>query len=106
MWDAGEKRGWLVNGACALLHLLLASLYFSRTDPLGFVFRLDPTDIKLLEKTFTPSSATEVLLNPDILSMSLHHEKQSELNETKLPPTRIWDRVDRLYRILEKIMDH
>ncbi|KAL4913592.1 purine and uridine phosphorylase [Aspergillus aurantiobrunneus] len=106
MWDAGEKRGWLVNGACALLHLLLASFYFNRTDPLGFVFRLDPTDFKVREKTFTPNSAIEVLLNPDILSLELYHAKQGEPSETTLPPARIRDRVDRLYSILEKIMDH
>lgn len=106
IWDAGEKRGWLVNGACALLHLLLASFFFNRTDPLCFAFRLDPTDIKIPEKTFTPHSAIEVLLNPDILSLRLYHAKQSEPNETTLPPARIRDRVDHLYSMLEKIMDH
>ncbi|KAF7113950.1 hypothetical protein CNMCM5793_006133 [Aspergillus hiratsukae] len=106
MWDAGEKRGWLVNGACALLHLLLASLNFNRTDPLGFAFRLDPTEIKVPEKTFAPSSAMEVLLDPNNLSLKLYHAKQCEPNETTLPPARIRDRVDRLYRMLEKIMDH
>ncbi|GES56827.1 purine and uridine phosphorylase [Aspergillus terreus] len=106
MWDAGEKRGWLVNGACALLHLLLASLHFSRNDPLSFAFRLDPTDVKGPEKVFTPSSAMEVLLNPDNLSLQLYHAKQGEPYEPTLPPARIRDRVDRLYDVLEKIMDH
>ncbi|OGM48282.1 hypothetical protein ABOM_002156 [Aspergillus bombycis] len=106
MWDAGEKRGWLVNGACALLHLLLASLHFNRNDPLSFAFRLRPTDVKGPEKMFTPSSAMEVLLNPDNLSLQLYHAKQGEPDETTLPPARIRDRVDRLYNVLERIMDH
>ncbi|RAQ50712.1 hypothetical protein AFGD_002709 [Aspergillus flavus] len=106
MWDAGEKRGWLVNGACALLHLLLASLHFNRNDPLSFAFRLNPTDVKGPEKIFTPSSAMEVLLNPDNLSLQLYHASQGEPNDTTLPQVRIRDRVDRLYNVLEKIMDH
>ncbi|KOC15945.1 hypothetical protein AFLA70_169g002231 [Aspergillus flavus AF70] len=106
MWDAGEKRGWLVNGACALLHLLLASLYFNRNDPLGFAFRLSPSDVKGPEKIFTPSSAMEVLLNPDNLSLQLYHANQGEPDDTTLPQMRIRDRVDRLYNVLEKIMDH
>ncbi|XRM40008.1 hypothetical protein ABZX51_003332 [Aspergillus tubingensis] len=106
MWDAGAKRGWLVNGACALLHLLFASLYFNKTDPLGFAFQLDLTDIKVPENTFNPSSAMEVLLNPDNLSLKLYHAKQSEPSEATLPPVRIQDRVNRLYNMLEKIMDH
>ncbi|BCS08063.1 hypothetical protein ALUC_20433A [Aspergillus luchuensis] len=106
MWDAGAKRGWLVNGACALLHLLFASLYFNRTDSLSFAFQLDLTDIKVPENTFNPSSAMEVLLNPDNLSLKLYHAKQSEPSEATLPPVRIQDRVNRLYNMLEKIMDH
>ncbi|KJK62616.1 Phosphorylase superfamily protein [Aspergillus parasiticus SU-1] len=106
MWDAGEKRGWLVNGACALLHLLLASLYFNRNDPLSFAFRLNPTDVKGPKKIFTPSSAMEVLLNPDNLSLQLYHTSQGEPNDTTLPQVRIRDRVNRLYNVLEKIMDH
>lgn len=106
LWDAGEIRGWLVNGACALLHLLLASLHFNRTDPLGFAFQLNPTDIKSPEKTFTPRSAMEVLLNPDNLSLELYHTKEGEDIETRIPPVRIRDRINQLYNILEKIMDH
>ncbi|PYH64695.1 Pfs domain protein [Aspergillus vadensis CBS 113365] len=106
MWDVGAKRGWLVNGACALLHLLFASLHFNKTDPLGFAFQLDPTDIKFPENTFAPRSAMEVLLNPDNLCLKLYNAKQSEPNETTLPPVRIQHRVDRLYNMLEKIMDH
>ncbi|KAL3252159.1 hypothetical protein ABHI18_010239 [Aspergillus niger] len=106
MWDAGGKRGWLVNGACALLHLLIASLHFNRTGPLGFAFHLTPTDIKVPENTITPSSAMEVLLNPDNLCLTLYHAKQSEQNEATLPTVQIKDRVDRLYSMLEKIMDH
>ncbi|GFN15432.1 Pfs domain protein [Aspergillus tubingensis] len=106
MWDAGAKRGWLVNGACALLHLLFASLYFNRTDPLSFAFQLDLTDIKVPENTFNPSSAMEVLLNHDNLSLKLYHAKQSQPSEATLPPVQIRDRVNRLYNMLEKIMDH
>lgn len=75
-------------------------------DPLGFAFRLNLTDIKGPEKTFTPSSALEVLLNPDNLSLELYHSKKGETVETRIPPVRIRDRVNRLYNILEKIMDH
>lgn len=106
MWDAGERRGWLLNGACALLHLLLASLNFNKADPLHFAFRLNFTDIKGPQKTFTPSSAMEVLLNPENLSLELYHAKHGEMVETRIPPVRVRDRVNSLYEMLEKIMDH
>ncbi|KAL5357315.1 purine and uridine phosphorylase [Aspergillus floccosus] len=105
-WDARERRGWLMNGACALLHLILASLHFNGSDPLGFAFRLNLTDMKGAKEVFTPSSAMEVLLNPDNLSLELYHAKEGEDVEARIPPVRIRDRVNRLYNILEKIMDH
>src|ERR1700712_2570685 len=38
LWDEEEKRGWLVNGASALLHLTRASLELNKTDAAKSVF--------------------------------------------------------------------
>jgi len=38
LWDVKTKRGWLVNGASCLLHLLRTSLKRDRTDRLSFLF--------------------------------------------------------------------
>ncbi|KAI9043628.1 purine and uridine phosphorylase [Aspergillus affinis] len=78
MWDAGEKRGWLLN----------------------------LTDIKGPRRAFTLSSAMEVLLNPDNLSLELYETRKDETAEATIPPVRIRDRINRLYSMLEKIMDH
>lgn len=32
LWDEEAKRGWLINGATALLHLVRTSLDYCRTD--------------------------------------------------------------------------
>ncbi|KAJ5639366.1 purine and uridine phosphorylase [Penicillium longicatenatum] len=106
MWDVGGKRGWLVNGSCALLHLLLASIDFNRTDPLSSAFRLDKTSIKGPKKPFTSRSATEVLLNPDNLSLEIYHAQDGEPGQRAIPPVRIRHRVNLLYSMLEKMMDH
>ncbi|KAJ5538344.1 purine and uridine phosphorylase [Penicillium frequentans] len=106
MWDVGAKRGWLVNGACALLHLLLASIHSNRTDSLCSVFRLDMASIRGPKKSFTPHSAMEVLLNPDNLCLELYDAQEGEPGEAMIPAVRIRHRVDRLYSMLEKMMDH
>ncbi|KAJ5909860.1 purine and uridine phosphorylase [Penicillium tannophilum] len=106
MWDVGGKRGWLVNGACALLHLLLASIHSNRTDSLCSVFRLDTASISGPEKSFTPRSAMEVLLNPDNLSLELYEAQEGEPGGAMIPAVRIRHRVDRLFSMLEKMMDH
>ncbi|GLA68590.1 hypothetical protein AtubIFM55763_005331 [Aspergillus tubingensis] len=90
-------------------HITLADLESSR-HILGWCsdakFYADLTDIKVPENTFNPSSAMEVLLNHDNLSLKLYHAKQSQPSEATLPPVQIRDRVNRLYNMLEKIMDH
>jgi len=38
LWDVDENRGWLVDGARALLHLLRSSLHLSATDDFSSEF--------------------------------------------------------------------
>lgn len=119
-WDVGEKKGWLVNGISALLHLVRATLKHYETD----VFRS-----KLLSKCddiLEPSSSTvstypiDVLLDENNMKLPIYADKddvnidknvEHDLNSLSLPKSkkrfyRLEDRVEELYEVLEMLLDH
>jgi hypothetical protein len=125
MWDVETKRGWLVNGASALLHLVYASLEFNKTDELKFAFRFKIQEMKDTDAPLTASasSAIEVLTNPHNLMLQVYSsdekiksdqaKPESSLpNEVKMETgwgrrnLKLQDRIERLYNILEKTIDH
>ena len=106
LWDVECKRGWLVNGTSALLHLLRASLEFNKTDDLKFHFLFKPERFNEATSPYTITSAMEVLMNPANLNLELYAESgQDESTPTK-GHFRLRDRVDLLHSILEKIIDY
>ena len=56
LYDSQEKRGWLINGVNALLHLLRASLESYSTDKCSSALKLKPSHIT--EPTTTYPDAT------------------------------------------------
>lgn len=98
MWDEKDERGWLVNGTGALLHLLRASLEYNRTDKFNSAFMFDSEKLNEGPEQHSPNSASWVLLNNKILK--IYPGKGAEGDYT------FADRVEQIYDILEKIIDH
>ncbi|KAL8382179.1 hypothetical protein RB595_006117 [Gaeumannomyces hyphopodioides] len=116
LWDEESRRGWLVNGASALLHLLRASLRQSRKDKFKGAFLFNESSFIEAKGHNNADSAIEVLINERNLRLPLYSERsetvQSETSKGQLSATRtskfycIQDRVEHLYGILEKMIDH
>lgn len=120
MWDEEDKRGWLVNGTSALLHLLRASLEYNRTDKFNSAFLFKPDEFEDASKTHTTDAAIEVLMNNRNMKLKLYpgkgemfdevtRRKGAEIDEAakeKRTFIRIEDRVEHFYNVLEKIIDN
>jgi len=120
LWDVDDKRGWLVDGASTLLHLLRASLYQSSTDDFATEFIFDESRFCEPSQPYKTGVALEVLLNRTNRALDLYREEEkTEIVERVLPngriesmphtrvrTTTIQDRVEELYETLEKLVDH
>lgn len=120
LWDEQDKRGWLVNGVSALLHALLGSLEFSRTDVFKGVFELDIAKFKHNQAPTTYTSAIEVLLNEENRRMVLYPSSSSTTTETvvdkhgvattstKTTTTNctVQDKVIELYEYFERMIEY
>jgi hypothetical protein len=98
LWDEDDKRGWLVNGTSALLHLLRASLEHNSTDKFKSAFLFKREEFQEASKPHKADSAIDVLLNPTNKGLRIYPEKKDYL--------RFEDRVEHFYDTLEKIIDH
>ncbi|KLU82357.1 hypothetical protein MAPG_01429 [Magnaporthiopsis poae ATCC 64411] len=121
LWDEEARRGWLVNGASALLHLLRASLEHCQRDKFKDAFLFDKSSFVEAEGLNNADSAIKVLRDARNLQLPLYSERseivQTETSkgmasEGQLSVTRtsrfycLQDRVEHLYGILEKMIDH
>ncbi|PLN78353.1 hypothetical protein BDW42DRAFT_187471 [Aspergillus taichungensis] len=99
-WDEGEKRGWLVNGTSALLHLVRASLVHDSNDGFSSEFLFRWEDLQKAPAPFSnkPHAAISVLLNHTNRSLKIYPEKDDFI--------RFEDRVEHFLNILEQIIDH
>ena len=98
LWDEEDKRGWLVNGTSALLHLLRASLEHDSSDKFNSEFLFRPEQMQEPSEPHVHDSAIKVLLSPINKKLKIYPEKEDFL--------RLEDRVEHFYNILEKIIDH
>lgn len=99
LWDDEDKRGWLVNGTSALLHLLCASLEHNRSDKFKSAFLFKSEEMKEASIQHTADSAIDVLLNPQNMKLEIYPDKGDMY-------LRLEDRVGHFYNILEMIIDH
>lgn len=121
LWDVDENRGWLVDGASTLLHLLRASLHQSSTDDFSTEFLVEESQFcEPTSQPFQTGAALEVLLNQTNRALVLYREEQkTETIERFLPDgkiestpqirvqtTTIQGRTEELYETLEKLVDH
>jgi hypothetical protein len=117
-WDTEEKRGWLVNGTSALLHLLRASLEHYQTDSFNIALLSKPSDISEPLESHG-DYAIRVLLNELNRELPIYVEKDEQQTEDdpsvgnvpraakrKKTYYKLENRVEELYEILEKIIEH
>ncbi|KAF3902864.1 hypothetical protein AA313_de0207902 [Arthrobotrys entomopaga] len=98
LWDEADKRGWLVNGTSVLLHLLRKSLEDNSTDKFSFEFRFNKGQMQEAPETHKASSAVWVLRNDANLKQEIYPTKEGYF--------RVENRLDEIFDILEKIIDH
>lgn len=99
LWDAEDKRGWLVNGASALLHLVRASLaqdmFDNKFGPLCLFSTKEFQEASRLHQT---DAALEVLLNPNNLKAKIYPEEDDFI--------RFKAYVEDFSDLLEKMLDY
>ncbi|KAE8375759.1 hypothetical protein BDV26DRAFT_283230 [Aspergillus bertholletiae] len=96
-WDEVGKRGWLVNGTSALLHLVCASLAIDSQNEFSSFIVFNPSMLQSKD-SHRPFSALQVLLNPENLQLKVHPEGEDYF--------RFQDYVLKFYETLEKMFDH
>lgn len=84
LWDVESKRGWMMNGTTAFLHLLRTSLELNRTGQLKSNCLFEQTHIREADTSDQCNSALQVLLNADNGSLPIFRDD----------PTRVKDRIE------------
>ena len=118
LWDQGDKRGWLVNGASALLHILRASLAHSKRK-FQSAWLLDPDALKDPPDLTQPDASLQVLIDKHNRDLTLYMDKTEVFEENvregattsnssrrQTRHYRLEDRIEHIYNILEKLIDH
>ncbi|KAI1177395.1 hypothetical protein F4777DRAFT_203974 [Nemania sp. FL0916] len=98
LWDVESKRGWLVNGVSAWLHLLRARLsHVSEDDGHGPQLK----ELSVLER-YTVHSALKFFKNSENMNSAVY-PSESQRNDD---PFTIRDQSDRLYNTLDLLIEH
>jgi nucleoside phosphorylase len=98
MWDEESKRGWLVNGTSALLHLVFASLRHNSSDRFKASFEFNFGDVQDPPNPLNADSAIDVLLDPKNKSLRIYPENDGHIT--------FRDRIEYFCNILEKLVDY
>ncbi|RYP02811.1 hypothetical protein DL765_010681 [Monosporascus sp. GIB2] len=98
LWDERDKRGWLINGTSALLHVVRASLAHNSTDKFRSAFLFKSEDLQKSPRSFTADSAIDVLINSKNLGLRLYPENNGYL--------LLGSQIDYFYNVLEKLINH
>lgn len=98
LWDERDKRGWLINGASALLHLVRASLKHDSEGDFKSKFLFCNDDLQESATPFTAKSAIHVLINDANRNLKLFEQDNGDL--------LLKHRISHFYNILEKLIDH
>ncbi|KAK6538391.1 hypothetical protein TWF694_011270 [Orbilia ellipsospora] len=102
LWDVDDKRGWLINGTSALMHLLRRFLAFSDQKDFGEMFTFKEESITEAQIPNKASSALSTLCNPKNLNIEIYSGDEDE-NEA---PVCLKDKLNDILNILEQIMDY
>ncbi|KAI0186832.1 hypothetical protein EV127DRAFT_163866 [Xylaria flabelliformis] len=118
LWDEEDKRGWLVNGASALLHILRASLTYSKRK-FQSEWLLDPSALGDCEDLSRPDACLQVLINKKNRNLTLYLDKTevyeentrdgattNNISRMQTRHYRLEDKIEHIYNTLEKLIDH
>lgn len=97
LWDEEHKRGWLVNGATALLHLVRASLEEERNGVFSAAAIFHPAKMRYPEP-YRPYSASWVLGDNSNTKIPIYDDEDD--------PVLFSEYVTQFYEILEKAFDY
>jgi nucleoside phosphorylase len=99
LWDVEDERGWLVNGASALLHLVRASLAQDMLDnKFGALCLFSTKEFQEASQLHQTDAALEVLLNPNNLKAKIYPEEDDFI--------RFKAYVEDFSDFLEKMLDY
>ncbi|KAJ5263401.1 hypothetical protein N7478_011006 [Penicillium angulare] len=100
LWDEETKQGWLLNGASALSHLILASIVQDTTDPLisECLFQWDKLEEGPSNSAHIPGSAIALLLNHNNRALAIYNSKDKHI--------KFENRAEHFLNILEQIFDY
>jgi nucleoside phosphorylase len=98
LWDEADKRGWLVNGASALLHLVLASIERDSQGPLRSHFLFKKNELRGASDPDDVFAAMSVLCNPNNWSLKIFPSDGGHV--------LLKHRIESLFEYLEKMMDY
>ncbi|KAL5355091.1 hypothetical protein BJX96DRAFT_1781 [Aspergillus floccosus] len=98
LWDVEAKRGWLVNGASALLHLLRASLEQEKRSKFGSRSLFNLEDLQEAAEPYRHESALDVLLSEHNMKLKVYAEKEGFIC--------LQDRIEDFYDYLETVFDY
>ncbi|KAJ2998191.1 hypothetical protein NUW58_g396 [Xylaria curta] len=103
LWDEVDKRGWLVNGTSALLHLVRTSLQRSSVDDVfSSALRFSPDKMVYPDKVGKPSTATKVLLHD--INRQLEIWAGKFVHTTEITSTKNDDGIANEKKVLKKTM--
>lgn len=97
IWDEASKRGWLINGATALLHLVRTSLEKEKDSEFSALTLFDPSKIRE-HRLYRPDSAGWVLSDKSNLELTVYADDDEHV--------RFRDQVTRFYEVMEKMIDY
>ncbi|KAL7894589.1 hypothetical protein HDV64DRAFT_287875 [Trichoderma sp. TUCIM 5745] len=98
LWDEADKRGWLVNGTTALLHLVRASLDHDSEDEFKSAFLFRKELLQESEHPYKTNSATHVLINEDNRKLPIYRNRDGHI--------QFEDRVEYMHSVLERLINY
>lgn len=112
LWDEADKRGWLVNGTSALLHLVRASLTHCIEDDFSSSFLFDPSKMKDAAE-HKPNSAPKVLTDDQNRGIEIYPGSTEKFEEEELKQggidiekSKTWKRRKGYYLFEDLVEEH
>jgi hypothetical protein len=113
LYDVDDRRAWLINGASALLHLVIASLKFEQSTPIGKKFLSKIEDLKMVEPRYRADSAVDTLIDEENMDLPILpgkkikvrvFEREGDIGKDKIEVSNVLfrDRVEEVIDYLEK----